>query len=106
LLRYRTGYSERSGETMSTASQDELNLWSYEAIRLLQANNGRYRARDIISDLEKRIDLTPEQKSLNNSGNRRWVTAFRFHSIGLVKAGLVRKEGEMGARTRQTSIAR
>jgi len=77
---------------MSAASQDSLNLWNFEAIRLLRANNGRYRARDIISDLEKKIDLTPEQRSLNNSGHRRWVTSFRFHSIGLVKAGLVKKE--------------
>jgi len=77
---------------MSAASQDNLNLWTFEAIRLLRENNGRYRARDIINDLEKKIDLTPEQRSLNNSGHRRWVTSFRFHSIGLVKAGLVKKE--------------
>jgi hypothetical protein len=77
---------------MVGTSREALNLWIFEALRLLQANNGRYRVRDLINDLDKKLDLTPQQRSLNNSGHRRWVTSFRFHSIGLVKAGLIKKE--------------
>jgi len=77
---------------MSATTKEKLNLWIFETLRLLQANNGRYRARDLINDLEKKLDLTPQERSLNNSGHRRWVTSFRFHSIGLVKDGLVKKE--------------
>lgn len=77
----------------NTITREKLNLWIFEALRLLRANNGRYRSRDLINDLEKRLDLTQQERSLNNSGHRRWLTSFRFHSIGLVKAGLVKKEG-------------
>ena len=33
------------------------------------------------------------KSSINNSGQYRWVTNFRFYSIGLVKAGWVEKSG-------------
>jgi hypothetical protein len=79
--------------TREKITREKLNLWIFEALRVLRANNGRYRSRDLINDLEKRLDLTQQERSLNNSGLRRWTTSFRFHSIGLVKAGLVKKEG-------------
>ncbi|MBU2504036.1 MAG: DUF262 domain-containing protein [Nanoarchaeota archaeon] len=77
---------------MSTIYKEKLNQWSFEAIRLLQENGGKYRSRDLIRDLEKRLDLSNDEKSLNNSGQPRWLTSFRFHTIGLVKAGLIKKE--------------
>ena len=77
---------------MASTNKERLNGWMLEALHLLMANHGRYRSKDLLNDLEKRFDLTDEEKSLNNSGQRRWTTAFRFHSIGLVKAGLVKKE--------------
>jgi hypothetical protein len=77
---------------MVATTRETLNLWIFEALRLLRKNDGRYRVRDLINDLDKQLDLTPQQRSLNNSGRPRWVTSFRFHSIGLVKAGLVKKE--------------
>ena len=85
----------RSPKAMAyhTITRERLNFWIFEALRLLRANNGRYRSRDLINELEKTLDLTPQERSLNNSGHRRWQTSFRFHSIGLVKAGLVKKEG-------------
>ncbi len=86
------------------STKDKLNSWLLEAIRLLQENDGKYRSRDLIRDLEKRLDLTPEEKSLNNSGQARWVTSFRFQSIGLVKAGLVKKEGGFWKLTNDSEI--
>ena len=77
---------------MDTISKEKLNQWSLEAIRLLQENGGKYRSRDIIHDLGKHLDLSQYEKSLNNSGQARWGTSFRFHTIGLVKAGLIKKE--------------
>lgn len=77
---------------MDITNKEKLNKWSFEAIRLLQENGGKYRSRDIIRDLEKRLDLSQYEKSLNNSSQARWVTSFRFHTIGLVKAGLIKKE--------------
>lgn len=86
------------------STKDKLNLWLLEAIRLLQENDGKYRSRDLIRDLEKRLDLTPEEKSLNNSGQARWVTSFRFQSIGLVKAGLVKKEAGFWKLTNDSGV--
>lgn len=77
---------------MENITREKLNKWSLETIRLLQENGGKYRSRDIIRDLGKRFDLSQYEKSLNNSGQARWITSFRFHSIGLVKAGLIKKE--------------
>lgn len=85
-------------------TKEKLNLWLLEAIKLLQENEGKYRSRDLIRDLEKRLDLTPEEKGLNNSGQARWVTAFRFHSIGLVKARIVKKEGGFWKLTNEDDI--
>jgi len=76
---------------MSTTQQ--LNDWLLVALKLIQENGGKYRSRDLISDLGKTLDLTPEEKSLTNTGHVRWVTAFRFHSVGLVKARIIKKEG-------------
>lgn len=73
-------------------TKEKLGSWLLEALKLLQANDGKYRSRDLIRDLEKRLELSPEEKSLNNSGQARWVTNFRFQSVGLVKAGLITKE--------------
>lgn len=77
---------------MNTTRKEKLNKWSLEAIRILQESGGKYRSRDLVRDLEKRLDLSNVEKSLNNSGQPRWLTSFRFHTIGLVKAGIIKKE--------------
>jgi hypothetical protein len=56
---------------MSATTKEKLDLLIFEAIRLLRQNNGRYRSRDLITDLEKKLDLNPHERGLNNSGNRR-----------------------------------
>jgi len=78
---------------MRAIPKEKIDGWLLEAVWMLRENEGKYRARDLVRDLEKRLDLTPHEKSLNDSGQIRWLTAFRFRSIGMVKAGLVGKEG-------------
>lgn len=89
---------------MDAIIRKKLDQWSLEAIRLLQENGGKYRSRDLIRELEKRIDLSNHEKSLNNSGHARWVTSFRFHTIGLVKAGLIKKESGFWKLTNEDNI--
>lgn len=61
------------------------------ALHLLEKHGGRLRARELVQLLEESLDLTPYERSLNNSGSPRWLTNFRFYSIGMVMAGLVEK---------------
>ncbi|OGG49373.1 hypothetical protein A2704_04325 [Candidatus Kaiserbacteria bacterium RIFCSPHIGHO2_01_FULL_54_36b] len=76
----------------NTITKERRAEYNYVALQLIRENGGRYRSRDFPRDIPKRIKLTPYEQSLNNTGRPRWETSFRFHSIGLVKAGLVTKE--------------
>lgn len=69
-------------------------IFEYEliALKLLQENGDRLPSRDLVRLLESKLDLSPYERSLNNSGQPRWLTAFRFFSIGMVKAKLITKE--------------
>lgn len=62
-----------------------------EALIVLKEKGGEYPSSDIIQELEKRLILSPEEKSINSSGQPCWITDFRFSSIGLVKAGWIVK---------------
>jgi hypothetical protein len=68
-------------------------IFEYElvALKLLQENGGRLPSRDLVRLLENKLSLTPYERSLNNSGQPRWLTNFRFNSIGLVKANIIAK---------------
>ena len=73
--------SERTGEYLK------------EALCVLKEKGGEYPSGDLINEIGKRLSLTAYEKSINNSGQYRWITNFRFYSIGLVKAGWVEKSG-------------
>lgn len=75
-----------------TITRERRAEYNFIALQLIRENGGRYRSRDFSRDIPKRLKLTPHELSLNNTGRSRWETSFRFHSIGLVKAGLVAKE--------------
>lgn len=75
----------------NTITKERRAEYNYIALQLIRENGGRYRSRDFIRDMPNRLNLTPYELSLNNAGHPRWDTSFRFHSIGLVKAGLVTK---------------
>lgn len=73
--------SERTGEYLK------------EALLVLKEKGSEYPSSDLINEMASRLALTDYEKSLNNSGQQRWITNFRFYSIGLVKAGWIEKTG-------------
>jgi restriction system protein len=67
----------------------------FAAFGILKENGGEMRSRDVIAEIEKRVDLgTWAEERYVSSGATRWVTILRFFSIDCVKAGfLVKKAG-------------
>jgi hypothetical protein len=64
-----------------------------EALRVLKDKGGEYPSGDLTKEIAKRLTFTAYENSINNSGQYRWITNFRFYSIGLVKAEWVEKNG-------------
>lgn len=50
--------------------------------------------KEVLKEVEKRIQLTDQEQTLNNSGVLRWQTNLRFYSVDAVAAGrLVKRDG-------------
>ncbi len=47
----------------------------------------------VLDELRRRVELTPHELSLNNSGNSRWETALAWHSGGAATIGWMSKTG-------------
>lgn len=62
-----------------------------ESLRIVKEKGGECPSSELIKEMKNRLNLSGYEKSLNNSGQYRWLTNFRFYSIGLVKAGLIEK---------------
>jgi len=77
---------------MRGISTDRTFEFQLVALRLLHEHGDRLPSRDLVKLLEEKLDLTAHERSLNNSGQPRWLTAFRFYSIGMTKAKLITKE--------------
>ena len=73
--------SNRIGEYLSTA------------LNILSEKGGECPSKELIKYMEERLTLTEYEKSLNNSGQFRWITTFRFYSINLTKADWIKKTG-------------
>lgn len=78
---------------MQSISNERTGQYLKEALQILKEQNGEYPSGELIKELNLRLSLTSYEKSLNNSGQYRWLTRFRFYSIGLVKAGWIIKTG-------------
>jgi len=76
----------------NTITKERRAEYNFTALSLIRQNGGRYHTRDFARAMAKNLNLSPYELSLNNTGRPRWETSFRFHSIGLVKAGLIVKE--------------
>lgn len=61
------------------------------AIELLNGAGGDLPSGELIKQIEQTVKPNQSEKSLNTSGQLRWITNFRFNSVGLVKAGWVEK---------------
>lgn len=77
---------------MRGISTDRTFEFQLVALQLLHEHGDRLPSRDLVKLLEEKLDLTAHERSLNNSGQPRWLTAFRFYSIGMTKAKLIVKE--------------
>jgi hypothetical protein len=73
--------SERTGEYLK------------ETLLVLKEKGGEYPSGELIKEVGPRLTLSDYEKSINNSGQYRWITNLRFYSIGLVKAGWIEKTG-------------
>lgn len=73
--------NERTGEYLKTS------------LVVLKEKGGEYPSADLIDEMARHLNLSSYELSINNSGRWRWVTQFRFYSIGLVKAGWITKNG-------------
>jgi len=78
---------------MAKITNERTGEFLKEALCILKEKGGEYPSGDLINEIGKRISLTVYEKSINNSGQYRWITNFRFYSIGLVKAKWVEKSG-------------
>ena len=78
---------------MAKITNERTGEYLKEALRALKEKGGECPSGELINDMAKRLSLSEYETSINNSGQYRWVTNFRFYSIGLVKAGWVEKSG-------------
>ena len=78
---------------MAKITNERTGEYLKEALCALKEKGGECPSGELIKEITKRLSLTEYESSINNSGQYRWVTNFRFYSIGLVKAGWVAKSG-------------
>ncbi|MBN8645319.1 MAG: Mrr restriction system protein [Planctomycetes bacterium] len=60
-------------------------------LEILRDMGGRARGTEVLAQIPKRITLTADELSLNESGHPRWETNVRFYSTEPVKAGWLLK---------------
>jgi len=66
----------------------------HAAFEVLHEHGGEMRSRDVITEVEKRVELDEWARGRYQSGSSRWVTFLRFFTIDCAKAGfLVKKAG-------------
>ena len=65
---------------------------AYKAMQILKEWGGEGRPKELIAELEKRVELDDWAKeAYRKTGYTRWVSILHFHTIGPVKAGFLRK---------------
>lgn len=67
----------------------------FAAFEILRENGGEMRSRDVVAQVEQRVDLDDwAMERYETSGNVRWLTFLRFFTIDCAKAGfLLKKSG-------------
>ncbi len=77
---------------MSKIDKKRTGEYMLTALTILDERGGDCPSGELITEMAKKLDLSDYEKSLNNSGQHRWVTQFRFYSVGLVKANWIKKQ--------------
>jgi len=62
------------------------------AFRLLKDAGGDLHNRELLEAMEKKLDLTDEERHVYDDGRPRWDVQLRFSSTGWTKAGFIRKK--------------
>src|SRR4051812_3143803 len=67
----------------------------YEALKVLSENGGELRGKDVIENIEKRVNFDAwANEQYEKSGYIRWKSMLHFFSIDCIKAGfLVKRKG-------------
>ncbi len=91
------GHREREKEN-ATRDQSRTKVLAakvvHAALVILRERGGEMRSRDVIAEVEKRVELDDWARERYESGSSRWVTFLRFFTIDCAKAGfLVKKAG-------------
>lgn len=77
---------------MSNIDKKRTGEYMLTALTILDERGGECPSSELITEMAKKLDLSDYEKSLNNSGQNRWITQFRFYSVGLVKANWIKKQ--------------
>lgn len=65
---------------------------AFEAMKILKERGGEAPSREIIEELEKRVELDDWAREIySQTGYIRWISMLHFHTIGPTKAGFIRK---------------
>jgi hypothetical protein len=78
---------------MAKITNNRIGEYLSMALNILSEKGGECPTKELIKNMEERLSLTEYEKSLNNSGQFRWITTFRFYSISLTKADWIKKTG-------------
>lgn len=76
---------------MRSIDFDRIGEYLKTAVDIIAEHNGEYPTRLLVSEMEKRLKPQDYELSKSKSGGVRWVTKFRFWTIGLVKGGYIKK---------------
>ncbi len=81
-------------EMLSRSAQCKAKT-QYAALEILRDNGGDLPSREVLEEVEKRVELTPwELERYETTGYVRWTSLLHFTSVQAVKAGfLVKKKG-------------
>ena len=77
---------------MRKISIERIGQYLKTCIDIISENNNSISSADLIKEMKKRItDLNEIELEKTKKGGSRWITVFRFHTIGLAKGGYIKK---------------
>ncbi len=80
---------------MSKVDKERIAVYLKTALQVLQENGGQLASREVVREVEKRLNLSDYEKArFEKTGYIRWESILHFYSIDLTKAGwLIKKKG-------------
>ena len=79
---------------MRTISKQRIGEYLKTSIEVLYDNKNEYPTRLLISEIQKRLQPSGYEITTTKSGAIRWITKFRFWTVGFVKGGYIKKENK------------